>query len=62
MGWAGQVGKSTRTKERPFEWISNLKPEIAYLTHLSTESDHDAVTNLCPPGVLPAYDGLVINI
>ncbi|MDC6453570.1 MBL fold metallo-hydrolase [Alphaproteobacteria bacterium] len=45
-----------------FEWISNLKPEIAYLTHLSPESDHDAVTNLCPPGVLPAYDGLVINI
>ena len=42
--------------------LSNLKPEIAYLTHLSPESDHDAVTSLCPPGVLPAHDGLVINI
>ena len=45
-----------------FKWISNLKPEVAYLTHLSPESDHEAVTKLCPPGVWPAYDGLVINI
>ncbi len=45
-----------------FKWISNLKPEVAYLTHLSPESDHEVVTKLCPPGVWPAYDGLVINI
>jgi phosphoribosyl 1,2-cyclic phosphate phosphodiesterase len=45
-----------------FKWIAKLKPKIAYLTHLSPESDHDAVTSLCPPGVLPAHDGLVINI
>ena len=45
-----------------FKWISDLKPEVAYLTHLSPESDHEVVTNLCPPGVWPAYDGLVINI
>ena len=45
-----------------FKWIADLKPNIAYLTHLSPESDHDAVTKLCPTGVYPAYDGLVINI
>ena len=45
-----------------FNWISKLKPELAYLTHLSPESDHDVVTNLCPPNVYPAYDGLIINI
>ena len=45
-----------------FNWISKLKPEIAYLTHLSPESDHDVVTKLCPPNVYPAYDGLTIDI
>jgi len=45
-----------------FNWISILKPEIAYLTHLSPESDHDVVTKLCPPNVYPAYDGLIIDI
>ena len=45
-----------------FNWIAKLKPEIAYLTHLSPESDHDVVTKLCPPNVYPAYDGLVIEI
>ena len=45
-----------------FKWIADLKPNIAYLTHLSPESDHDVVTKLCPTGVYPSYDGLVINI
>ena len=45
-----------------FNWIKKLKPEIAYLTHLSPESDHDVVTKLCPPNVYPAYDGLTIDI
>ena len=45
-----------------FNWIEKLKPEIAYLTHLSPESDHDVVTKLCPPNVYPAYDGLTIDI
>ena len=45
-----------------FSWIEKLKPEIAYLTHLSPESDHDVVTKLGPPNVYPAYDGLIIDI
>ncbi|MDC0093976.1 MBL fold metallo-hydrolase [Alphaproteobacteria bacterium] len=45
-----------------FSWIAKLKPTIAYLTHLSPDSDHDIVTQLCPVGVYPAFDGLVINI
>jgi phosphoribosyl 1,2-cyclic phosphate phosphodiesterase len=45
-----------------FNWISKLKPKLAYLTHLSPESDHDVVTKLCPPDVYPAYDGLTIDI
>ena len=45
-----------------FKWLADLKPRVAYLTHLSPESDHDTVTKLCPSGVYPAYDGLVFNI
>ena len=45
-----------------FSWIAKLKPSIAYLTHLSPDSDHDTVTQLCPIGVQVAFDGLVINI
>ena len=45
-----------------FNWIKELKPEYAYLTHLSPESDHETVLSLCPNGVEPAYDGLVLNI
>ena len=45
-----------------FSWIAELKPSVAYLTHLSPESDHDTVTQLCPLGVYPAFDGLIINI
>ena len=45
-----------------FEWIAKLNPEVAYLTHLSPESDHNVVTKLCPPNTFPAYDGLILNI
>ena len=45
-----------------FSWIDKLKPSVAYLTHLSPDSDHDTVTKLFPVGVYPAFDGLVIDI
>ena len=45
-----------------FKWIDILKPQKAYLTHLSPDSDHNHVLGLCPSNVEPAYDGLIINI
>ncbi len=45
-----------------FNWISELKPKIAYLTHFSSDSDHNKVLEICPMNVYPAYDGLIINI
>ena len=45
-----------------FKWIKELKPDYAYLTHLSPESDHEMVNKLCPVGIEPAYDGLIINV
>jgi phosphoribosyl 1,2-cyclic phosphate phosphodiesterase len=38
--------------------IARLKPERAYLTHLSHELDYEAVNRDLPPHVRLAYDGL----
>ncbi|MCU0428783.1 MAG: MBL fold metallo-hydrolase [Cytophagaceae bacterium] len=45
------------------EVIEELKPERAYLTHLSHQMGlHKEVEKQLPPGVKLAYDGLKINI
>jgi phosphoribosyl 1,2-cyclic phosphate phosphodiesterase len=43
------------------KWIETVKPERTYLTHLSHKMDYDTLTRTLPAGVLPAYDGLVIE-
>src|SRR5262249_29257346 len=40
------------------EVIDRLKPEKAYLTHMSHDVEHEATNRLLPPGVELAYDGL----
>ena len=40
------------------EVIERLKPERAYLTHMSHEIDHETVNRQLPRGVELAYDGL----
>ena len=44
------------------EWVARVKPKRAYLTHMNQSMDYDTVTRLLPPGVMPAYDGLVIEL
>ena len=36
--------------------------ERTYLTHLTHDNFHAALEAKLPPGVLPAYDGLTVNI
>tara|TARA_B100000963_G_scaffold346173_1_gene351087 strand:+ start:292 stop:1068 length:777 start_codon:yes stop_codon:yes gene_type:complete len=45
-----------------FNWIKELNPKKAYLTHLSPDSDHDYVLSLCPKNVEPAYDNMYFDI
>jgi phosphoribosyl 1,2-cyclic phosphate phosphodiesterase len=40
------------------EIIERVKPQRAYLTHMSHDLDHDTVNRQLPPGVELAYDGL----
>jgi phosphoribosyl 1,2-cyclic phosphate phosphodiesterase len=43
------------------EVIARLKPERAYLTHMSHELEHEATNRRLPPGVELAYDGLKLE-
>lgn len=47
---------------KTLEWIKRVKPRKAYLTHMSLLLDYDELLKLLPPGVEPAYDGLVIDL
>lgn len=44
------------------EWNQIIKPREIYLTHLGIESDYDALNELTPTHIKPAWDGLVIKI
>jgi phosphoribosyl 1,2-cyclic phosphate phosphodiesterase len=48
--------------ERTLAWIDQLKPERAILTHMSHELDYHDLARRLPPGVEPAYDGMVIEL
>ncbi|NNG02829.1 MAG: MBL fold metallo-hydrolase [Inquilinus sp.] len=48
--------------DRALGWIERLKPERAYLTHMNHTMDYDRLMATLPPGVEPAYDGLVIEM
>lgn len=44
------------------EWIEELKPQRAVITHMGPGLDYEAVLAKCPPGVVPAHDGLVLEV
>ena len=47
--------------EEALEFIHEMKPEVAYLTHIShLFGTHEEIKKLLPPNVFPAYDGLKI--
>lgn len=47
--------------DQVLEWVALLKPRRTVLTHLNHTVDYEALRSRCPPGVEPAYDGLVIE-
>lgn len=42
-------------------WIERLKPKRAVLTNLHTDLDYVTLKAALPPGVEPAYDGMVVH-
>ena len=43
-------------------WVDNFKPKRTLLTHMSHFVDYETICAKLPQGVLPAYDGLVVNV
>ncbi|HEY8351357.1 MAG TPA: MBL fold metallo-hydrolase [Sphingomonadales bacterium] len=44
------------------EWIADVKPRRAILTHMTWDMDYEELRQRLPPGVEPAYDGLVVEL
>ncbi len=47
--------------EQALSWIARLKPKRAVLTHMHVDLDYEALSRALPPGVEPAYDGMVLE-
>lgn len=48
--------------EEALEVIEILKPERAWLTHLSHDLDHQTLSDMLPDNVEPAWDGLRVTV
>jgi phosphoribosyl 1,2-cyclic phosphate phosphodiesterase len=44
------------------DWIARVKPRHAVLTHMNHQSDYETLRAHLPPGVEPAYDGMVLEV
>jgi phosphoribosyl 1,2-cyclic phosphate phosphodiesterase len=44
------------------EWIARVKPKHAVLTNLHIDLDYETLKRELPPGVEPAYDGMVLTV
>ncbi len=44
------------------EWIARLRPARGILTHMGHELDYAELVETLPPGVEPAFDGMVIEV
>jgi phosphoribosyl 1,2-cyclic phosphate phosphodiesterase len=44
------------------EWIERVKPELAILTNMHIDLDYKTLKSELPDGVVPAYDGLKVQL
>jgi phosphoribosyl 1,2-cyclic phosphate phosphodiesterase len=60
--WFGNPHPTHFTVEEAVEAALELGAERTYLTHLSHRVRHEELSERLPAGILPAYDGLVVDI
>lgn len=48
--------------ELTLRWIERVKPRLAILTHMDHDFDYNKLSNELPAGVVPAYDGMLIEL
>lgn len=46
---------------KALEWIERIRPKRAFITHMGSRLDYEAVRRAVPAHVTPAHDGLVIE-
>ena len=46
---------------RTLEWIARVKPKRAILTNMHVDLDYEKLKSELPPGVEPAFDGMVVH-
>lgn len=47
--------------EQALGWIARVKPKRAVLTHMHLDLDYATLARALPPGIEPAYDGMVLT-
>ncbi|MFD1788576.1 MBL fold metallo-hydrolase [Sphingomonas floccifaciens] len=50
------------TLDQALEWISELRPKRAILTHMDQSMDYQSLCRTLPAGVEPGYDGLEVRL
>jgi phosphoribosyl 1,2-cyclic phosphate phosphodiesterase len=48
--------------EQALGWIARMQPKRAFLTHMHIDLDHATLLRELPPGIEPAYDGMVLTV
>lgn len=48
--------------ELTLRWAERVKPKLTILTHMAHELDYETLAQELPPGVVPGYDGMVIDL
>lgn len=48
--------------DKALDWIAALAPIRAVITHMSNAIDYETLRRRLPPNVVPAHDGLVIEV
>jgi phosphoribosyl 1,2-cyclic phosphate phosphodiesterase len=43
-------------------WVERLRPRRTVLTHMGTAMDYQSLRRSLPPGIEPAYDGMVLEV
>jgi phosphoribosyl 1,2-cyclic phosphate phosphodiesterase len=59
---AGDEHPTHANLETTLGWIERVKPRRAIFTHMNHAADYDKLAALCPAGVEPGYDGMVLEI
>lgn len=47
---------------RTLEWIARVKPKRAILTNMHIDMDYETLLRELPPGIEPAYDGMIVTV